>query len=371
MKLMIAWFLTFSFLFGTGTFARSDVPTKNNIQLAVLLDTSNSMDGLIEQAKTTLWKIVNELAIAKKGEAPVQLEVALYEYGNDGLPSSEGFIRQVSPLTTDLDRISEELFKLKTNGGSEFCGQVIDNATKTLQWSRNNNDLKLIFIAGNEPFTQGQVNYKDSCKAAITKGIIVNTIFCGNFQEGINTAWKDGADRADGKYMNIDQNTHIVHIAAPQDAELARLGDELNKTYIAYGSMGQKKKERQMAQDSNARSLGSAVMADRAAAKASKHYKNESWDLIDAQEEGVVELEKISEEDLPTEMKGMTTEERQKYINEQKEKRSELEKQIQKLQEDRRRFIAEKSKDQKNTLDDAIIEAIHEQARTKDYSFSH
>ena len=33
--------------------------------LALLLDTSNSMDGLIDQAKSQLWKIVNELAAAK------------------------------------------------------------------------------------------------------------------------------------------------------------------------------------------------------------------------------------------------------------------------------------------------------------------
>ena len=41
------------------------------IQLAILLDTSNSMDGLINQAKSELWKIVNELALAKKnGKSP-------------------------------------------------------------------------------------------------------------------------------------------------------------------------------------------------------------------------------------------------------------------------------------------------------------
>jgi hypothetical protein len=101
----------------------------------------------------------------------------LYEYGNDGLPSSEGYIRQVSQFTTDLDKISEDLFALKTNGGSEFCGQVIDVSLKQLQWSASNEDLKMIFIAGNEPFTQGPVNYKESCKSAIGKGIIVNTIF--------------------------------------------------------------------------------------------------------------------------------------------------------------------------------------------------
>jgi len=32
------------------------------VQIALLLDTSNSMDGLIHQAQTQLWKIVNEMA---------------------------------------------------------------------------------------------------------------------------------------------------------------------------------------------------------------------------------------------------------------------------------------------------------------------
>jgi len=97
-----------------------------NIMLALLLDTSNSMDGLIDQAKSQLWKIVNELASARchDGSRP-KIRIALYEYGNDGLPSSEGYIRHVSPLTDDLDLILKGCFSLKTYGGNEFCGQVI------------------------------------------------------------------------------------------------------------------------------------------------------------------------------------------------------------------------------------------------------
>ena len=36
------------------------------IQMAILLDTSGSMSGLIEQAKTQLWTIVNEFATARR-----------------------------------------------------------------------------------------------------------------------------------------------------------------------------------------------------------------------------------------------------------------------------------------------------------------
>jgi len=90
---------------------------EERIQLAVLLGTSNSMDGLIARAKSQLWKVVNELARAGRHGRHPSLEVALVEYGNDGLAEASGYIRVVSDLTADLDLISERLFGLTTNGG--------------------------------------------------------------------------------------------------------------------------------------------------------------------------------------------------------------------------------------------------------------
>ena len=138
-------------------------PAGKKIKIALLLDTSNSMDGLINQAKSQLWNIVNELALAKcEGEKPT-VKIALYEYGNDRLTASEGYIRMVTPLTNDLDQISQDLFRLTTNGGSEFCGHVIQTSLNQLDWGNEDADLKLMFIAGNEPFTQGSVNYTQVC----------------------------------------------------------------------------------------------------------------------------------------------------------------------------------------------------------------
>ena len=59
--------------------ATTDTKTKK-IQIALLLDTSNSMDGLIDQAKSQLWTIVNELAKAKCDNTYAELQIALYEY---------------------------------------------------------------------------------------------------------------------------------------------------------------------------------------------------------------------------------------------------------------------------------------------------
>ena len=41
-----------------------DLDGENTIQVAILLDTSGSMDGLIEQAKSRLWNIVNTLTLS-------------------------------------------------------------------------------------------------------------------------------------------------------------------------------------------------------------------------------------------------------------------------------------------------------------------
>jgi len=59
------------------------------IQVAICLDVSNSMDGLIDQTKSQLWKMVNELATSKKGEETPEIELALYEYGNSGLSMTQ------------------------------------------------------------------------------------------------------------------------------------------------------------------------------------------------------------------------------------------------------------------------------------------
>jgi hypothetical protein len=344
---------------------------KEVIQMAVLLDTSNSMDGLINQAKSQLWKIVNELATAKRNGKNPSIEVALYEYGNSGLSSQDGYIRKVLPLTGDLDSVSEKLFGLTTNGGDEYCGQVIDKAVKNLSWSKDKNTYKVIFIAGNEPFTQGNVDYVKSCKNAISNGIIVNTIFCGNLNEGITTKWKDGADLADGKYINIDQNQKIAYIEAPQDKEIAKLGAELNKTYIAYGTAGLASKEKQAKQDMNAASASPESAVQRSVAKASAQYKNTTWDVVDGYESGNVDLEKMKDEELPDEMKGLKGKERKDYVDKMIKKRAELQKKINTLNEDRRKYVDNEMKKQSknNTLDAAIINAVRDQAEKKEFKF--
>jgi len=341
------------------------------VQLAVLLDTSGSMDGLIDQARSRIWKIVNELASARRGGRAPLLQVALYEYGQSTLAAAQGYLRRIVPLSEDLDLVSEELFKLRTNGGDEYCGQVIQAAVRELDWSRGGNDLKMIVIAGNEPFSQGAIDYRESCREAVRRGIVVNTIFCGPRAEGERTGWKEGADLADGQYAAIDADNAPPPVSAPQDAEIARLGRELNGTYLAYGRKGAAGKERQQAQDTNAAAVGGAFLAERAAAKAAPMYDSSSWDLVDAEKKGRVKLEELRDEELPAEMRGMPAPERRRYLQGMERQRQALREKIAALSAERERFIRQalKNSPAAGTLDGAILEALRRQAEKKGFAF--
>jgi len=349
---------------------KTEPSSKQYVKIALLLDTSNSMDGLINQAKAQLWDIVNEFTYAKCGNhSRPELQISLFEYGNDNLSPREGYIRQVLGFSKDLDEISEKLFSLTTNGGEEYCGEVIDTSLKRLDWGKNQDDLKLIFIAGNEPFTQGKLDYRDAVLQAKEQDVVVNTIFCGNYEQGISTNWKDGAIRTGGDYMAIDHNKEIVHIATPYDDIIIKLNKRLNGTYIAYGSLGAAKMVAQEVQDSNAYEMEEAVAVKRAVSKSSRMYQNSTWDLVDAAEDDEEVYEKLKEEQLPKELKGKSQGEIKKYVQEKKMERSKIQKEIQELNSKREEYIAKNQSAQTGELENALVKAIKKQAAKKNYTW--
>ncbi len=343
--------------------------TNNSIQVALLLDTSNSMDGLIEQAKSRLWNIVNTMTTLKyNGKTPL-IEIALYEYGNDGLPAFGNYIRQVTPLTNDLDLISEKLFALRTNGGSEYCGAVIADAVKQLKWNDGSANMKLVYIAGNEGFNQGGVSYAEAISDALKKSIYVNTIYCGEAQQGVSLLWKDGADKGQGKYFNIDSNKAVLYVVTPFDVEISKCNDRLNTTYISYGYLGESKKMNQMTQDANAESISTANKTERAISKSKAVYSNDSWDLVDRYKADKNVVANLKKDELPEELKGKSTTEINALIEVKTKEREQIQKEIGELAKKREAYLAQEAKTKGgDDLGDAISQSIVTLAKQKGYT---
>ncbi len=351
--------------------AAASPKTQQKIQAAILLDVSNSMDGLIEQAKAQLWNMVSVMGKAKCDNAEVpQIEIALYEYGRSNNDVKAGYVKRISPFSSDLDKLSQDLFALSTNGGDEYCGQVIYTSLNDLKWDASNNSYKVIFIAGNEDFLQGNLPYTKACAEAKNKGVIVNTIYCGDRMQGIKEHWNLNAECGTGSFTNINQDAKIEDIPTPYDSTLFVLNNKLNGTYISYGYGGATKFAAQAEVDQKSYSTNKSAALKRVGVKGRKDlYKNDSWDLVDADGTGDSKefIAKLDKKTLPDSLKNKSNDELKKIIDEKRAQRSLIQKEIEVVNNRREVYIAEARKKNATvnapTLETEVEKIIKEQAK--------
>jgi hypothetical protein len=351
---------------------KTSTPVNANpkIQVAILLDVSGSMDGLIEQAKAQLWNMVSVMGRARCNKVIPQIEIALYEYGRSTNNKADGYIKRISGFTNNLDLLSKDLFSLTTNGGDEFCGHVIYTSLKELQWDASPENYKVIFIAGNEDFLQGDVLYTKACNEAKNKGVIVNTIYCGDSLQGIREHWNLNSECGNGSFTVIDQNEKAEEIPTPYDSIIFSLNEKLNGTYVAYGTAGAAYQETQANVDQLNFTMSKSAAVKRATVKSNaKLYKNTTWDLVDADDADDRFIEKLDKKTLPDSLKHKTNEELKKIVKEKSAQRSSVQKQITDINTQREEYIAKErtkkviAKNNAATLETQVEKTIKEQAR--------
>ncbi|HEX5050989.1 MAG TPA: VWA domain-containing protein [Planctomycetota bacterium] len=338
------------------------------IDLAICLDISGSMDGLLNAARQNLWAVVNELATLK----PVPtLRVALLTYGCSAYDAETGWVRVDTGFTSDLDTVSQKLFELTTNGGDEYVARVVHAAVEQLDWSKDPKALKLLFVAGNEAATQDpKLDTASQSKAAIEKGIVVNAIYCGSPTHADAPGWREVAKLADGTFATIEQDNGVV-IATPFDGQLTELSAALNTTYVPYGKEAGVWAQNQERQDSNAARLNSVAAAQRCQTKASSLYSNAGWDLVDACSDPKFKLEDVKKEDLPENLRAMSLDQLREHVTAQQKKRAELKAKVEELGKQRDAHVQAEMKKLGDAgarlFEHAVLESVRQQAEAKGF----
>ena len=174
---------------------------QRTVDIAICLDTSGSISGLINSARQKLWQIVSELATAKPEP---RLRVALLTYGTPRYGADNGFVHVDHDLTDDLDGVYETLFALRTSGGDEYVARAVRTAVESLSWDESPESLRMIFVAGNESADQDpQVTNEVSCEMAARNDTIVNAIYCGAENNSDAAGYRRVATLADGRFAAI------------------------------------------------------------------------------------------------------------------------------------------------------------------------
>jgi vacuolar-type H+-ATPase subunit I/STV1 len=259
--------------------------------------------------------------------------------------------------------------------GPEAVNEALYEAIHTISWSQDPQSYKVVFLVGDAPphmDYQDDVNYPQTLAAALEKGIVVNTIQCGDNSTTLRQ-WQKIAQLSHGRYFQVEQAGSAVAIATPFDADIAALSKELDQTRLYYGSKKeQAKQKRKLEASDKLHAIASPESRARratfnASTSGSTNFLGEK-ELVDAVASGRVDLANIDREALPAPMQAMSHKEQKTLIAESAAKRDELQQQIKALASERQAFLDERVKSVdgiEQSLDYKIYRTVREQGKEK------
>ncbi len=338
------------------------------IQVALLIDVSGSMDQLIAQAQGQLWKMANFLSQLKKDGQTPTLEIGLISFGGLEYEQHKA-VKLESPLVTNLDFLAERLFNLQAMGSQEHCAEALQMAIDSLNWSEQEKDLKVIIIAGNEAFDQGPLDYRQVCSVLKEKNILVNTVYCGDFQAGITHLWKDAADLSQGIYANMQQNQSTDQMDTPYDVKIADLYRQYKNTLVPYGPDADQHHTRMNLSDNAIKKMGNIFYRDRILLLINNTSNFGFTDLIDLFGENGDQLPELKQNFLPSSYQEMSPANLRKKVIEFQYKRRVIKDAIQLYTEKVEDFlqISYGENYNENSLETIILQILKEQSKANGF----
>lgn len=337
------------------------------IDVVFVLDTTGSMSDLIQAAKEKIWSIASTMASAQ--QTP-EIRIGLVAYRD----RTDAYVTRVVDLSDDLDSVYATLMDFEAQGGGdtpESVNKALYDAVHAMSWTEQDQAYKVIFLVGDAPphMDYNEVKYPEIVASALEKGIVVNTIQCGELADTVQP-WTQIASLGQGNFFQVEQAGSAVAYATPYDEEIAELSARLDDTRLYYGT--DEEKERMAAKVAATDKLHEGASTE---ARARRGVFNASSggrlnligenELVDAVTSGEVDLEAIDEDALPEEIVVMSNAARETYVEELAEERAELKRQIQALADDRNGYIREKVEEAGglgSSLDQKLYDTVKEQA---------
>jgi Mg-chelatase subunit ChlD len=350
-------------------------PHRPKIEVVFVLDTTGSMSGLIHAAKEKIWSIATTMTSAQP--AP-EIRMGLVAYRDRG----DSYVTQVTDLSADIDSMYAKLIDLQADGGGdgpESVNQALTQAVEGMSWSQDPDSYQVIFLVGDAPphmDYQDDVKYPQTLALAARRGIVVNTIQCGEEAE-TRMRWQQIAALSQGRFFRVDQAGSAVAIATPFDADLAKLSASLDATRLFYGTAEARERSaaKVVAADKLRVLASPASQARRAAFNTSvsgtANFVGEG-ELVDDVVSGRVDLAKVEADQLPAPLQALSVDERRQLVTANAGKRAELTQQIQLLAGQRDEYVAGKVAavgGAAGSLDHGIFDAVREQAKEKGLTY--
>lgn len=340
------------------------------IELLFVLDTTGSMGGMLEGAKSKIWGIVNEV-LQRQGNAGATIRVGLVAYRDRG----DAYVTRITALSDNLDNVYAQLMAFRPEGGGdgpEDVRSALAEAVRAGGWSAPGaRTSQVMFLVGDAPPHDDYRNLPStiaSAREANRRGIIVNAIQCGS-DASTGMAWRSVAQYGGGEYLAIAQDGGVQVIVTPYDQELAQLGEQIGGTYMAYGNR-EDRLQRQSAQvGMEAKVAAAAPPAARAERAVNKGLNDKAYDDRDLVQKAATSgfaVSTVAEAELPDALRKLAPAQRQAALDQAVAERKVLRDKILALSKQRDQYLAEqrrKGGGAKTGFDAAVSSALGRQIK--------
>lgn len=252
------------------------------VDLVFCMDLSGSTNGVLDDLRDHLWDLAEQMQTI---EPTPSLRIGMVGYSRPSFGKSSGYCKIISPLTNNFEQLSFDLFSLKPyiEKGDQFVGAALQLSVKGMNWSRDNDAIKMVFLIGNGTVSLGSVNFRTSCEEAQQKGITIYPVYCTKADKSKElTGWLEIArlTGAEMKEISIHDRLPLQPVCTNLTA-LKEANIRLMKTYIYYGETGYARLKIAKEADNYAFRNGNLSFESRIFYKLHFHVDSKDWDLVD------------------------------------------------------------------------------------------
>ena len=351
--------------------AKADAP---RIEVCFVLDTTGSMGGLIQGAKTKIWSIVQEMQAADPQPA---LKMGLVGYRDRG----DAYVTQVHALSNDIDDLYDKLIAFEAQGGGdtpESVNQALHEAVTQMPWSKDKDVYRVVFLVGDAPphmDYEDDVKHPEICKLAKKKDILLNTIQCGGIS-GTKEVWTAIAQQGGGSFAAIQQDGGVHLVRTPFDEKNNACNAKINATVVPFG-------------DAEKQALANLKVRNAEAGDAYAVASRACWnlrcndgkaitgteDLVSEWEAKKVKLADVEPEHLPEPLRKLDAKGLETHLAQQLETRGKLQEELEGLVKEREAFVAKeterlrKAGDLAASFDEQVRNMVREQGSAKGLAY--
>ncbi|MCC6383812.1 MAG: hypothetical protein LC117_04275 [Bacteroidia bacterium] len=262
-------------IFGCFAF-RSNENNKSSAEVAIVADLSGSTNGLLDDLRDNLW---NFIYYFNRSNPEVEMRLAFVGFSRKSFGIENGYVRVLTDLTTHYDLVSSKMFNLVSNveKGDQYVGAALRASVKNLSWSNDKATRRMILLFGNSRADLGNVDYHNAMEGAISKGIVINSVYCIHSEpdEKILAKWYTIADGTGGELYTYRVTKRLPNKNYSLATErLIDLNNSFNETFIPFNKKSSEIFGLMLTTDVNALQMSEHFFVSRCCYKLTPSYQN-------------------------------------------------------------------------------------------------